>query len=339
MNAEHDEPGARQAAALLRVMDALHTEIAQHADAVLARWTENAPCDPETMADLHNLAAWIALRRTDLRQVQRDLAALGLSSLGRCEGHVLAAIEAVMAALSRVAGVAPLPFPPADALGRGAARVSARRTALFCGARPGPITRIMATLPPEAADDPGLCTRLVAAGADCVRLNTAHDSPEAWARMAGHARAAAAAAGRPMCVLVDLAGPKLRVAAIAHDPRLRLRTGETFALVPGAAEPAPGLPAAVATLSHPEVLALLRPGHEVSVNDGKLRARVVASDASGSGAVLCEVTGARAKGERLRPEKGVNLPGLALPIPALTEADRGHLPAVLAIADLVGLSF
>ena len=170
--------------------------------------------------DLDNLAAYVALRHHDLRDLQDQLSALGLSSLGRNESHVMAGIDAVLSALRVLAG------EPVDhdgtavaaARARARSRVRAARTELFgepVGAR---ATRVMVTLPADAASDADLVAGLIRAGTDAVRINTAHDDPDAWAAMAGHTRVAAAAAGRRVPVMMDLAGPKLRIGPIEDGP-------------------------------------------------------------------------------------------------------------------------
>jgi pyruvate kinase len=148
-------------------------------------------------------------------------------------------------------------------------------------------------------------------------------------------RAAAAAAGRDGKVLMDIAGPKLRLAAVEPEHAPKLHRGERFALVADLASRAPGDPPG-ATLAQPEILALLAPGMTIWVDDGKLGARVV--EVGPSRAVL-EVTQAKEGGKRLKPEKGLNLPGLAVPIPPLTAKDLADLGHVARLADSVGFSF
>jgi pyruvate kinase len=153
--------------------------------------------------------------------------------------------------------------------------------------------------------------------------------------MAGRVRSAAQAAGRDCKVLMDIAGPKLRLKAVEPDPAPRLRRGERFALVADLATRAPGEPPG-ATLAQPEVLALLSPGMTIWVDDGKLGARVVEA---GPGRAVLEVTHAKEGGKRLKPEKGVNLPGIAVPITPLTEKDLSDLDHVARLSDSVGFSF
>ncbi|MBC7138409.1 MAG: pyruvate kinase [Defluviimonas sp.] len=318
--------------ALLAALRGLEGEVAAASAQAMEVWGPLLRRE-EFRASAANMAAYLALRRADLRPLQRPLAALGLSSLGRAEGHVRPSLAAVIAALERIAG-APAEFPPADAFALPARILAARRDALFGGAPGGPQTRILVTLPTEAATDAGMMPRLLAAGADCVRINTAHDWPEVWAAMIAQTRAAAEAAGRRVPVSMDLAGPKIRIASVARVEDVRLRIGDRFAL---ATDAGVALDLPVAVLSHAELFAHMPVDQPVWINDGKLRARVV--ERPGDGCAILVVTGARAKGEKLKPEKGVNLPGADLAIPALTEEDRGKLDFVAAHADIVALSF
>ncbi len=159
-----------------------------------------------------NLLHYLALRRVDLRHLQRRLADLGLSSLGRAEGHALYNLEAVLSYLqepgtgrTRPTDTAPALTPPE---GR---RILEQRTRRLFGPPPiGRRTHIMVTLPTEAASDYRLVRDLVAAGMDAARINCAHDSEAEWAPMIAHVRRAERELGRPCRVEMDLAGPKLR---------------------------------------------------------------------------------------------------------------------------------
>ncbi|WP_405182566.1 pyruvate kinase [Nocardia sp. NBC_01377] len=176
---------------------------------------------PDNRASAENLAHYVALRRRDVRDLQADLAVLGLSSLGRAEPHVLASLDAVRAAVAGLSGrVAPQRDPgPVDFVaGERLSRHNAN--ALFGAARNGRRTRIMVTLPTEAGVDAVLVDRIVAAGAELVRLNCAHDDPEQWEKMIANVRAAGRAHGRHVRVTMDLGGPKLRTGPLLPGPRV-----------------------------------------------------------------------------------------------------------------------
>jgi pyruvate kinase len=333
--------------------------------------------------------------------------------------------------------------------------------ALWGSASNGRSVRVMVTMPSEAADDPRLVSDLLKGGMDCMRVNCAHDGPEAWGRMVEHLKAAREKTGRSCSVLMDLAGPKLRTGAIQEGPKvirwkplrnalgrviapaqiwlypsdapsphrpkhvllpvsgpwLRfLRAGdkvdftdsrdakrvlrivqveddgalaecaETAYLVPGiplirrikdgaegfdtgfvgslpskgaaillrpgdrlrlAKDSSPGHDGrangpegdgrmAVVPCTLPEIFSFLKPNERVILDDGLIGARVLSVDDQGA---ILEVEQARPEGDKLKEEKGVNLPDSALSIPALSPKDLADLEFVARHADMVSLSF
>lgn len=247
-------PQAR-ARALHAALTALRADLRGRAAALQVDWPEPPERDG-LRASMANLADWLALRQSDLGPLQGPLAALGVSSLGRCEGHVLASIDAVLATLSQLADLPGPRHPPATVFTEARRRLEDRRDALFGAARDGsPSTRIMVTLPVDAATGPAFAAGVIAAGADCLRINTAHDSPADWARMAAHARTAAAVAGQRVPLMLDLAGPKLRIAAVNSREKIRLHPGDRFGLAPDIPLTRHARPRLyTASLSHPAVL-------------------------------------------------------------------------------------
>lgn len=285
-----------------------------------------------------NLAHYLALRRRDLRPLQPALQRWGLSSLGRGESRVAPLLDAVAATLGRLCDDPAVPaHPPAARLFRGE-RILAREAAALLGpARPGRPTRIMVTLPSEAAADATLARALVERGVECVRINCAHDAPEAWAAMLAHLRAAERAAGdgRRVRVLMDLGGPKIRT-ALDGDPRdqPRVRAGDRILLGHGPVTPNGARPQI--GCAQPGVVEQLAAGAEVWIDDGKIGARVAAQSAEGA---ALEIVRAPQRGKRLRPDKGLNFPGTALRVTPLTARDRRDLAFVAGHADLIGYSF
>lgn len=319
-----------EARALMDELAALRAEVARGAERRLARWQQWLVRE-EFHGSAANLATYLALRSTDLRKLQPRLSTLGLSSLGRAEAHVQTSLDALLAALGRVAGEdTPPPYPPAEAFHAPDALLAERRDRLF-GPGTGAGTRVMVTLPTAAASDAALVRGLIAAGADSVRINCAHDGPEVWRAMVANAAAAAEAAGRGVTVEMDLGGPKLRVEEIRPDGRLR--EGDRLMLA-DAIDAKDRLPQV--TLSDPELLAAMDVGREVWVDDGKLRGRIVEA---APGRRVMEVLSTPAKGYKLKPEKGVNLPGTDIPLPALTADDLAALGVVVELADMVAFSF
>jgi len=193
-------------------------------EATLARWLGSV--DPGYRASARNLAHYLALRRSDRRPLQEQLARIGVSSLGRAESHVLANLDKVLGILHRLTGQPWRAHSRDEPAGiQSSRKLLERHTADLLGAPPpGRTVRIMVTLPSEAAGDFGLVRGLVLSGMDIARVNCAHDGADEWKAMAAHVRRAAKAVGRPVKILMDLAGPKLRTGPIAPGPAvLKLR--------------------------------------------------------------------------------------------------------------------
>jgi len=169
-----------------------------------------------------NLIHYLALRRQDIRALQDELAALGLSSLGRTEAHVMSTLNAVLVALHHLAGQVIEVQAPSESPGfrEGRSILAANTEALLGPAPEHRAVRIMVTMSAEAADDYSLVRDLVSHGMNCMRINCAHDSPEIWGRMADHLERARNELGLPCRILMDIAGPKLRTGATEPGPQV-----------------------------------------------------------------------------------------------------------------------
>jgi pyruvate kinase len=181
---------------------------------------------PKYRDSARNLIHYLALRAHDLRPLQERLAWLGLSSLGRSESHVLANLDKVLGILHCLTGQGWHDLSEQEPAGS----VSSRRLLeQHCAELLGPspmsrAVRIMVTLPREAGEDPSLVREYLEAGMDIARINCAHDDAPAWRRMADNIRAMAAQLQRPVKILMDLGGPKLRTGEMApRPPVLRMR--------------------------------------------------------------------------------------------------------------------
>ncbi len=171
--------------------------------------------------------------------------------------------------------------------------------------------KIVATLGP-ASD--GLERDLVAAGLDVARLNFSHGTLEEHARRCSAIRDAAKAFNRSVAVMQDLQGPKIRIGGLAGGGPVVLEVGELLTIVPydveGTAERVSSTYAGLPTD--------VKPGDQIWLDDGRLRLRVLSTSDAG---VVTRVE----VGGPLGEHKGINLPGVAVSAPALTEADREHL--------------
>ncbi len=192
--------------------------------------------------------------------------------------------------------------------------------------RPGN-TKIIATLGP-ASDTPEMIRALAEAGADVFRLNFSHGAYEDHRRRFQAVRAVEKQIDRPIGILMDLQGPKLRIGRFAGGP-VRLQAGAAFRLD---LDSQPGDSRRV-QLPHPEIFAAIHAGTELLLNDGRVRLQV-----QDCGADFAE-TQVLVGGE-LSDNKGVNVPGVRLPLSALTAKDRQDLAYGLELGvDWVALSF
>jgi pyruvate kinase len=187
--------------------------------------------------------------------------------------------------------------------------------------------KIVATLGP-ASSSREMIRALFDAGADVFRLNMSHGTHEDVASRHAIIREVEHEVGRPVGILADLQGPKLRVGVFANGPHM-LETGATFRLD---LDDAPG-DATRVRLPHREILKALEPGTSLLVNDGKIRLRVQECDAEFANTVV-EVGG------EISDRKGVNVPDVVLPLTALSEKDRRDLEFACELGvDWVALSF
>ncbi len=187
--------------------------------------------------------------------------------------------------------------------------------------------KVLATLGP-ASEEEEVLRAMFEAGADVFRLNFSHGSHEEHARRYETIRRIERETGRPIGILQDLQGPKLRVGRIAGG-KVRLERGDSFRLD---LDPEPG-DATRAPLPHPEIFAALEPGATILIDDGRMR--LVARETKADHAVFEVETGGV-----LSDRKGVNVPGIVMPLSPLTEKDRRDLAFGMELGvDWVALSF
>jgi pyruvate kinase len=187
--------------------------------------------------------------------------------------------------------------------------------------------KILATLGPSSNTQETI-EQLFQAGADLFRINMSHTSHEAMRALVGTIREIEAKHDRPIGIVADMQGPKLRIGTFQGESA-KLTKGQRFVLDSDAA---PGTNERV-QLPHPEILAALEPGHTVLLNDGRVRLKVIEV---AEGRAVTEVV----QGKQLSDRKGVSLPDTLLRSGALTDKDRRDLDAALAAeVDWVALSF
>ena len=187
--------------------------------------------------------------------------------------------------------------------------------------------KILATLGP-ASSDAKMIRKLMIVGADAFRINMSHGDKRQKARLVEHIRALEKELRRPTTIVFDLQGPKLRVGHFDGGAAI-VEKGQSFIFD---RDGAPGDRRRV-QLPHPELFQAVKAGARILVDDGKIRLTVVEA---GEDRIVTEVE----VGGRISDNKGVNVPNVLVPIPALTKKDRGDLEFALEQrADWIALSF
>lgn len=189
-------------------------------------------------------------------------------------------------------------------------------------------TKIVATIGPASAE-PQTLRRLIDAGVDVFRINFSHASQAEFDLYFKSVRELSAATGRTVGVLADLQGPKLRVGELANHQALVLSDGDPIEIT---TKPVVGTRERIST-SYAALPKDVQAGDRILLADGAIELRVISTDTD---AVRCTVV----HGGKLGEHKGINLPGIKISVPALTEKDRDDLAhAVRAGVDFIAISF
>jgi len=295
----------------------------------------------ERRRSARNIIHYLALRCRDLRSLQESLASMGLSSLGRAEGHILHSVQLLLKHLHHMVrhGWNGPPAGEKPVTRHEGRRLLERRATELLGARPrSRSTRIMVTLPSEAGTDYAIVRDLVGAGMDCMRINCAHDDVDVWTGMIEHLRRAEKELHRRCTVLMDLGGPKIRTGAMEAGPQVvkwkpvrddcgRVTTPSRIWLT-AAEDPQPAPGEAAATLPVRRAwLARLGPGDVVQFRDLRKRRRsieIAEGDPSGRWALSSETCYVE-PGTTLKRGDDVEVLGALPPIPralSLRAGDR-----------------
>ena len=216
---EHDLSGSTVIfEGILRELTAIRSELVAALNASRAHLKA---VHPNYRNSARNLLCYLSLRRRDLRPLQMRLAAVGLSSLGRAESHVLATVDAILKVAHQMAGHSGLPkFRKVATIdfATGEKLLAGHTEALLGSSNTGRSVRIMVTMPSEAAQDYTLVQDLLHQGMDSMRINCAHDNADLWLKMINHLKRAEQALGKHCRIVMDLGGPKLRTGPIESGP-------------------------------------------------------------------------------------------------------------------------
>jgi pyruvate kinase len=194
----------------------------------------------------------------------------------------------------------------------------------------------MVTMPTEAADSYHLVRKLLKRGMNCIRINCAHDNRIAWEKMIVNLRKAEAEVGRACKVFMDLSGPKVRLkTVILPKNKYTLNRGDLLWL--SREDPKVSDDSIFqASCCIPEIFTQVKIGEKVWIDDGRIGAVIEKITPEH---LELRITDARPKGEKLRPDKGINFPDSVLNLNSLSAKDRLDLDFVATQADIIGYSF
>ncbi len=307
---------------------------------------------PNYKYSARNFVRYLALRTFELRPIQEELSAMGLSSIGHSERYVLANVENILYFLHLYLGkhfqghfdLGEHPvnyFKSAAVLDENTERLLGKSNQSFH-------TRVMVTLPTNAADDIQLIHDLLDAGMENARINCSHDSQAVWLKMAQNVRRAAVESNRDCKIYMDLPGPKLRIGTISRlgengktkdfvriEMGDHLRVWRSSGLIIGAgfsnSDSERHIPVSIGSIVDD-----VKAGEHIWFDDGKIGGIIESVEAD---SFLLKITRAKPGGVKLRSEKGINLPDTKLNLPSLPDEDLKNLPFIVQHADLLGYSF
>jgi len=302
-----------------------------------------AAVHPDYRLSAKNLIRYLILRSTDLRKYHGTLSDLGLSSLRTAEGYVFSNLFNVVRNLSLIRGNPFTLEPSVEIIGytRSNELLRTHTANLFQTADSGSRTQIMVTLPAEAAHDSGIIRDLALHGMDIARINLSHGTEDDWGAMVGHIRDIEGRTGVKIPIYMDLSGPKLRTGTIAHRKKggkiknsLPVEVGDRIFLRKTSSSVKIRKSERVIPVDLDCVVDDAHIGDLVLFDDGMVKTRIVDKQA-----FQFELEIIECYKPKIGSEKGINLPGTRLDMPALTEKDIADLTFVCHHADLVGYSF
>ncbi|MGQ7868112.1 pyruvate kinase [Sunxiuqinia sp. sy24] len=313
---------------------------------------------PNYRYSVRNFIRYLKLRTFELRQIQEELSAMGLSSIGHSERYVLANIENILYFLhlyqgEKFRGNYDLGEHPVNYF-RSNDVLESNTTRLLGRSNQSLNTRIMVTLPSEAASNYELVKRMIDQGVEVARVNCSHDTQEDWEKMIAHIRQACQETGQECRIYMDLPGPKMRTGPVKlrkkkkkkkqvdyvtlhKGDHLQVYREEVLGHDAQYTKDGELIAPAKISIASPIQFTDLKEGEHIWFDDGKI------------GGIITSITDeyldveiVRAnmeKGSKLRAEKGINLPDSKLNLPSLSPDDLSFLPFLTKQADIIGYSF
>ena len=276
-----------------------------------------------------NLLHYLALRNLDIRELQDQLHAMGLSSLASSESHIRGQLIAILQRLGRMKEFPDKIFDYASSK----ISLQQKSAALFGHRNDEQLPYIMVTFDAALAGDYAAVKNLLQSGMNVARINCAHDNESTWFRMIQHIRRASKITGLPCKIYMDLAGPKIRT-VFKDRNKLKVEEGKMIYLTDEAHLKKKLADTVGCTI--PGISKQLQVGETVLFDDGLIEARVEKVSGVRASLMIMRIS---SKKPFIKAEKGINFPDSDLLFTALTEYDKKCLPFIQKHADLMGYSF
>lgn len=282
----------------------------------------------------HNLIHYLTLRNEDIRELQDSLHIHGLSSLASSESHIHRQLQSILQRLGHQ-------YSPDEvatctyAFNR--EQMRQKSEILFGEKNDALIPYIMVTFDTSFADNYALIKNLLQNGMNVARINCAHDDEATWSRMIHHLKRACRYTGLHCKIYMDLAGPKIRTGLMKKGKekgKVKVKEGELIWL----AEDAKGFSDddVVISPNEPGIVAMLKKGERVYIDDGIIKGIVESSKKNRVGVRIIRISTSK---QQIKADKGINFPDSEISISSLTEFDKACLPFICDHADMVGYSF
>jgi len=335
----YNQDFAKHPLMLLDSIIALRNEVYKEGSETFERWRPSID-RKFFIGSAINLAFYLALRRRDIRDIQDALMPLGLSSLWRLESRTINNIDSVIASLCRIYGEnrVGIDYPKRNSYAYGKWMLDRNSNRIFGEEPKSRVSRIMVTLPTEAAYDYEFVHELILKGMNVARINCAHDNEEVWYKMILNIKKAEEDLNSSCKILMDIAGPKARIERLMTslmNPKVNVGS-EFFLTANETLQNYYGMKI-VCGCNIPGIFPYLKEGDPVLVDDGIIEGLIERVTEEGVVVKVNKIMGG--KRVRLKAEKGLNFPNSDIKIEVVTEKDKQDLDFICGNADIIGFSF
>lgn len=301
------------------------------------KMTQGVTSQEENLS-LQNLRHYLNVRKYDFSELQDDLTKVGLSSFGRSQAHMEASVNVALKMLALALSLEK-EIPPSLLSYEASHAIMDENAKLFSPSQEK--TKIMITVPSEYDDN--WFQTLADEGVHLFRINTAHDNPLSWSKMAEKIQNVSVEGFKPT-LYVDLAGPKIRTSIekshkSGKPKKIKLHYGDTLLIHP---EKTPLEPKqikeydAIVGCTLEKIGSVVAIGDPVFIDDGKIELRI---EEIVDESISCTVITRNEKGVKIKDEKGINFPNSDIALHAICDHDKAILADIVTYADIIGISF